>query len=67
MTITEANAVNQILRAAVMPNRGLLSVPAVREAAVLLADKAHKALGAGLRGEDVFDRASSYGIQVVDR
>lgn len=53
MNITEANAVNVVLRRlfeiAPIPDE-----EATREAAQLVAERANKALGAGLRAEDIW-------------
>lgn len=63
--ISEANAVNVLLRALYGPyDRDPLPEPgqaAVDEAAVLLAGKAHKALGAGYTAADVQAKARARG------
>lgn len=59
MTVTEANAVNAVLRYYLMLDDGasLLTPKEKRDGALegaeYLADRAHKVLGAGLRGADV--------------
>ncbi|WP_435582894.1 hypothetical protein [Amycolatopsis thermoflava] len=57
LTITEANAVNALLGYALLISRptGPVTEDQAREAAELLADKAHRALAAGLTAEQVRD------------
>jgi hypothetical protein len=61
VTITEANAVNAVLRAAFQPPvaGSTIDVMRVREAAELLAEHAHRALFAGF--------TSDQAAQLVDR
>lgn len=57
MNITEANAVNHILRAWLDPDN---APDGVGPAAVLLAEKANKVLGAGYRPEEVAVQAARW-------